>query len=84
MPAYTYTAKDRQGHPYSGTYNDIANATDLRCELESMGYEQIKIRKQAGPRRRRVRQKDVVELTFKFAGMYSAGLGVMHCLEVLE
>jgi type IV pilus assembly protein PilC len=84
MAAYTYTAKDEQGRAYSGTYDDIANAGELRRELEGMGYTQIKTRKQAEQRHRRVRQREVVEFTFKFSGMYSAGLGVMHCLEVLE
>jgi len=85
MPAYTYTAKDDQGKTFTGTYDDIASVSLLRTDLARMGYSLVRARKQkTQARRKRVRQKDVVEFTFKFAGMYSAGLGVMHCLEVLE
>jgi type IV pilus assembly protein PilC len=85
MPAYTYTAKDDQGKTFTGTYDDIASVSLLRTDLARMGYSLVRARKQKTEgRRTRVRQKDVVEFTFKFAGMYGAGLGVMHCLEVLE
>jgi type IV pilus assembly protein PilC len=85
MPAYTYTAKDAEGKTFSGTYDDIANLSAIRKDLMRMGYSLVKAQKQkTAQRRKRVGQKDVVEFTFKFSGMYSAGLGVMHCLEVLE
>jgi len=85
MPAYTYTAKDAQGKTFTGTYDDMPNLSAIRKDLMRMGYSLVKAQKQkTTQRRKRVRQKDVVEFTFKFAGMYSAGLGVMHCLEVME
>lgn len=85
MPAYTYTAKDAHGKQFTGIYEDIVSVGAIRKDLARMGYSLVRADKQKTVRRRKhVRQKDVVEFTFKFAGMYSAGLGVMHCLEVLE
>lgn len=86
MPAYTYTAKDHRGHRFNGTIDEAASANDVRDELQKMGYSLLKVAKvkKARGTSKRVTQGDVVEFTFKFAGMYSAGLGVMHCLEVLE
>lgn len=86
MPTFTYTAKNHQGHKFSGTIDNAISASDVRDELEKMGYSLLKVhkdRKRKGVSKR-VTQDEVVEFTFKFAGMYSAGLGVMHCLEVLE
>ena len=86
MPAFTYTAKDHRGHRFTGTIDDASSANDVRDQLQKMGYSLLKVaklKKQHGTSKR-VTQNEVVEFTFKFAGMYSAGLGVMHCLEVLE
>jgi type IV pilus assembly protein PilC len=86
MPAFTYTAKDHQGQKFTGTIDNAISATDVRDELEKMGYSPLKVHKNKKRKgtSTRVTQDEVVEFTFKFAGMYSAGLGVMHCLEVLE
>jgi type IV pilus assembly protein PilC len=86
MPAFTYTAKDHQGQKFTGTIDNAISATDVRDELEKMGYSPLKVHKKKKRKgtSTRVTQDEVVEFTFKFAGMYSAGLGVMHCLEVLE
>ncbi len=86
MTSFAYTAKDHQGRKFSGTIDNAVTANDVRDELEKMGYSLLKVHK--NKRRmgwfKRITQDEVVEFTFKFAGMYSAGLGVMHCLEVLE
>ncbi len=86
MPTYTYIAKDHQGKKFKGTLDDVLNVNEVRDELSKMGYSLLKAHKNTKSKltRQRVTQKDVVEFTFKFSGMYSAGLGVMHCLEVLE
>ncbi|MCF7974382.1 MAG: type II secretion system F family protein [Phycisphaerae bacterium] len=86
MPTYTYTAKDHQGQKFSGTIDNALTVSDVRDELQKMGYSLVqahKKKKRQGTSKR-VTQAEVVEFTFKFAGMYSAGLGVMHCLEVLQ
>ena len=86
MSTYTYTAKDHQGHKFSGTLDNASSPGDVREELQKMGYSLLSVRKnkKRTNRSKKVSQNEVVEFTFKFAGMYSAGLGVMHCLEVLE
>ncbi|MCP4455992.1 MAG: type II secretion system F family protein [Planctomycetes bacterium] len=86
MPTFTYTAKDHQGNRLSGTIDNAISVNDVRDELQKMGYSLLNARKKAKRRgmSKRVTQGEIVEFTFKFAGMYSAGLGVMHCLEVLE
>ncbi len=86
MPAFTYTAKDHQGHKFTGTIDNAVSANDVRDELQKMGYSLLKVQKKKTRTgsSKRVAQNEVVEFTYKFAGMYSAGLGVMHCLEVLE
>ncbi|HUU19919.1 MAG TPA: type II secretion system F family protein [Sedimentisphaerales bacterium] len=86
MAVYAYTAKDETGDTLTGTYDDIDNAGVLREELSKMGYVLIKARKRRNPtrRRRRIKQSEVVTFIYKFAEMYSAGLSITRCLEVLE
>ena len=86
MAVYAYTAKDEIGNTLTGTYDDIDNVGVLREELSKMGYALIKARKQRNPtrRRRRMKQSEVVTFIYKFAEMYSAGLSITRCLEVLE
>ncbi len=86
MAVYAYTAKDETGDTLTGTYDDIDNVGVLREELAKMGYVLIKARKRRNPtrRRRRTKQSEVVTFIYKFAEMYSAGLSITRCLEVLE
>ncbi len=86
MAVYTYTAKDETGDTLTGTYDDIDNVGVLREELSKMGYVLIKARKRRNPTRirRRMKQFEVVTFIYKFAEMYSAGLSITRCLEVLE
>ena len=86
MAVYAYTVKDETGDTLTGTYDDIDNVGVLREELSKMGYVLIKARKRRNPtiRRRRIKQSEVVTFIYKFAEMYSAGLSITRCLEVLE
>ncbi len=86
MAIYAYTAKDETGDTLTGTYDDIDNVGVLREELSKMGYVLIKARKRRNPTRirRRMKQFEVVTFIYKFAEMYSAGLSITRCLEVLE
>ena len=86
MAVYDYTAKDENGHTLTGTYDDIDNVAVLREELTKMGYVLVKARKRKNPatKRGRIKQSEVVTFIYKFAEMYSAGLSITRCLEVLE
>ena len=86
MAVYDYTAKDENGDTLTGTYDDIDNVGVLRGELAKMGYVLVKARQRKNPtsRRRRIKQSEVVTFVYKFAEMYSAGLSITRCLEVLE
>lgn len=86
MAVYGYKARDENGDTHTGTYNDIDNIGMLREELAKMGYVLLKARKQKSTtrRRRKVKQSEVVTFIYKFAEMYSAGLSITRCFEVLE
>ena len=89
MAVYTYVAKDERGGVVTGTYTDVDNTSALRNELNKMGYALVKARRgtEADKGRRkpgRVRQAEIATFAYKFAGMYSAGLPILKCLETLE
>ncbi len=86
MAVYTYIAEDRNGARFPGSYEDIDSVSSLRSELDKMGYALVRARrkKQTSGRRGRISRRDVVTFAYKFAGMYSAGLGILQCLETLE
>jgi type IV pilus assembly protein PilC len=86
MAVYEYTAKDETGNTFSGTYNDVENVAGLREELTKMGYALVKAHRKKKPARKRkkVKQLEVVTFAYKLAGMYSAGLSIIRCLETLE
>jgi type IV pilus assembly protein PilC len=88
MSIYTYVAKDDKGAMLTGTYTDIESPSALRDELEKIGYVLVKARrgKKDVKNRRvdgRVKPSDVAAFAYKFAGMYSAGLPILRCLETL-
>jgi type IV pilus assembly protein PilC len=86
MGVYRYTAKDRAGKEYSGTYEGVESSAALRDELAKMGYVLVKARRSRQPRarRRKIKQSEVVTFVFKFSEMYSAGLSIARSLETLE
>ncbi len=86
MAAYAYTAKDSAGNELSGVYTNVNSVEMLRAELTKVGYVLVDAQRESRPRRlsTRVRQKDVASFAFKFAGMYSAGLSLVRCLEASE
>jgi type IV pilus assembly protein PilC len=86
MAVYEYTAKDETGNTFSGTYNDVENVAVLREELTKMGYALLKARRGKKPagKRKKVKQVEVTVFAYEFAGMYSAGLSIISCLETLE
>ena len=89
MAVYTYVAKDEKGVTVSGTYTDVDSTSSLRSELDKMGYVLVKSKRGKQARKNRyiggkVRQSEVATFAYKFAGMYSAGLPILKCLETLE
>jgi len=86
MAIYEYTAKDQSGNKFSGVSSDIRSAAILRSELDKMGHILVKARraKATAKKRKKIKRLEVVAFTYKFAGMYSAGLSILRCLETLE
>ncbi|MBN2019687.1 MAG: type II secretion system F family protein [Sedimentisphaerales bacterium] len=89
MPVFTYVAKDEKGAMVTGTYADVGSSSELRDELDKIGYTLVRARKgkQSNKENRRfgrVKQADVATFAYKFAGMYTAGLPILRCLETLE
>jgi len=86
MAVYEYTAKDETGNKFSGTSSEINTVAALREELAKMGYVLVKARraKSTSKKRKKIKGSEVVAFTYKFSGMYSAGLSIIRCLETLE
>ena len=89
MAVFTYVAKDEKGATVTGTYTDIDGTSALRDELDKIGYTLIKAKRDrtADRQRRRtgrVKQLEVATFAYKFAGMYSAGLPILKCLDTIE
>ncbi|MHC4580000.1 MAG: type II secretion system F family protein [Planctomycetota bacterium] len=86
MATYEYTAKDLNGNTVVGAYEDIGNVALLRQELDKMGYALVKARRRKRQKHkfRKITRAEVVPFIYKFAEMYSAGLSITRCLEVLE
>lgn len=86
MAVYQYVAKDETGRKFSGIYTDIDDVMGLREELAKIGCALIKARRKKGSavRHRRIKRSEVAAFAYKFAGMYSAGLSILNCLETLE
>ena len=86
MAVYEYTAKDENGNRYSGLYENITSVAVLREELGKMGDTLITAKRKSSSVKtgRPIRQSDVVAFAYKFAGMCSAGLSIIRCLETLE
>lgn len=86
MPVYEYTARDAAGNEFSSVYTNVPSARALRGDLVKLGYVLVRARRQRGAAwsRGRIRQRDVASFAYKFGGMYSAGLSITSCLEILE
>ena len=66
--------------------SDVNGVAALRDELDKMGYALVKAHRVGakGKRRRKIKPSEIVAFTYKFAGMYAAGLAIVKCLETLE
>ncbi|MGE5296952.1 MAG: type II secretion system F family protein [Solirubrobacterales bacterium] len=86
MAVYEYTARDAAGNEFSSVYRNVQNIRALRREMVKLGYELVQARRQreSSRSRGRIRPRDVSSFAYKFGGMYSAGLSITSCLEILE
>lgn len=86
MAVYQYKARDTAGNEFSSIYTDVPSVEALREDLAKLGYRLVRARRERTSVRwrRRIRQHDVAVFAYKFAGMYSAGLPIVTCLETLE
>ncbi|MCX5633076.1 MAG: type II secretion system F family protein [Phycisphaerae bacterium] len=86
MAVYEYTARDEAGTIFSGIYEDIGGVSALKRELAKIGYNLVNAKRKRifNPRSVRIKQADVIVFVYKFAGMCSAGLSIIQCLDTLE
>ena len=87
MAVYEYMAKDASGNEFSGVYMDVDNKNALRQELEKMGYNLVKARREkrsVRKNRNKIKQAEIIAFAYEFAGMYGAGLSIVRCLETFE
>lgn len=87
MASFQYTATDSKGKELTGTYTDIVSVSDLKAELAKMGYALVKANKEnAGffNKKKRLKQSEIIEFVYEFAGMYNAGLSIIKSLETIE
>lgn len=87
MAVYKYKAKDSDGEEFTGVYTDVSGVGALRSELFKLGYELISAAKDSnasGQKKLRLTQSEIVSFAYEFAGMYSAGLSILKCLETIE
>lgn len=86
MAVFEYTAKDSMGNTLSGSYTDVESIGQLRQEMKKLGYSLVKAHreKQFLGKKAKVKKSDVVTFAYELAGMYSAGLSIVRCLETVE
>lgn len=87
MAVFNYIAKDSNGNEFSGAYTDIDSTSALRTELSKMGYTLVKARRERKAVQKgsgKIKQTEIVAFAYEFAGMYSAGLSIVRCLETFE
>ena len=86
MAVLEYTARDQDGNRFSGVCRDIDNIAVLREDLARMGDTLLKAKRKKTRigKRVRVSQQEIATFAYKFAGMCSAGLSIIRCLETLE
>jgi len=86
MAVYSYTARDEKGSEFSGTYTDINSVAMLREELNKIDYTLLNAKRKKAEVEKpvKIKPQQVVTFAYNFAGMCSAGLSIIRCLETLE
>ncbi len=86
MAMYEYTARDETGHIFSGVYDNVNGTGALRSELTKIGYSLLRAKRKKALKlgSTRIKLPEIVAFAYKLAGMCSAGLSIIQCLETLE
>ncbi len=87
MPVYEYIAKDSVGNEFSGVYSEVDDVKSLRSELAKMDYKLVSVsrgKKKGSKSSSKIKRSEVISFAYEFAGMYSAGLSIVRCLETFE
>lgn len=86
MAVFEYIAKDSTGNILSGSYTDVESIRQLRQEMKKLGYSLVKAHKekQFFGKKARIKKSDIVTFAYELAGMYTAGLSIVRCLETME
>jgi len=86
MAVFEYKARDEGGNIFTGVYRDVNNLSELREEMERLGYSLVNAHRRRTRRGRRgkIKPAEVVSFAHRFAGMCSAGLSIARCMQVLE
>jgi type IV pilus assembly protein PilC len=86
MAMYEYTARDETGHIFSGVYDNVNGTSALRHELAKIGYNLLRAKRKRALKlgSTKIKLQEVVAFAYKLAGMCSAGLSIIQCLETLE
>ncbi len=86
MAVFQYEARDDKGDIFIGVYEDVRNLSELKDELFKIGYSLISAKKRRNIKATlsSIKPSEIVEFSYKFAGMSSAGLSIIQCLDTLE
>jgi len=86
MAVFEYIAKDSSGNILSGSYTDVESVRELRQEMKKLGYSLVKAHKEKRllGKKPRIKKADIVTFAYELAGMYTAGLSIVRCLETME
>ena len=86
MAVFEYIAKDTKGNTLSGSYTDIESMRQLKQEMKKLGYSLVKAHKEKPfqDKRGKIKRSEIVTFAYELAGMYSAGLSIVRCLETME
>ena len=86
MAVFEYTARDETGGIFSGIYEETSGISAMKQELAKIGCSLIraKRKKMVKADSIRIKKTDIVAFVYKFAGMCTAGLTIVQCLDTLE
>jgi len=86
MAVYEYTARDETGTVFSGIYEETRGVSEMKQELAKINCSLIRAKKKkiVDAASIKIKKADIVAFVYKFAGMCSAGLTIVQCLDTLE
>jgi type IV pilus assembly protein PilC len=90
MAVYEYVAKDDKGARFSGVYTDVESVKLIKEDLGKMGDTLINVRRKKTLVReyrniyKKIKRSEIVAFTYELAGMCSAGMSIVKCIETIE